>query len=79
VSTDGGLTIEPAAHTIDDLKAPRTFGGVVVSPPSPPALGLVPVRVFRLTPIRPGTHEITVELAAGDAKVAQSIKIGVKE
>jgi hypothetical protein len=79
LNADGGLAIEPAEHRIEDLKAPRAFGGMVVSPPNPPALGLVPVRVFRLTPIRPGTHEITVELTAGDSKVADSIKIGVKQ
>jgi hypothetical protein len=74
----GVEAVTPASYAIDSLAAPRTpMQPVGQSPPNPPALGVVPIRSFRVAARQPGDMTVLIRLTYGDRTIMRSIVVGV--
>lgn len=71
-----GVTISPPSFVMP-ASVPRSQSTAVNSPPNPPALGVVPMRTFRISAAQAGDVIVAVRLISGAGAVERSISIGV--
>ncbi len=76
IASSPGVTILPSSLTIPAMP-PRPTSTVANSPPNPPALGVIPIRTFRIAAAQAGDVTVVVRLAYATGEVGRLVAIKV--
>ena len=73
-----GLTVSPGRMVVGRVDPPSAGPRTPIFNPSPPALGVVPVRNFRVAPSRWGDFEVTVTLSYDGGSISRSLTVSAR-